>query len=135
MNKSIFILVAALFVSAVSVFSQGGGFQPPSPEERVKRAHLKIDSAFKLDSAKMNEIDELMLDFYKKQDKAREEVMAGGGGGNFQEIRAQVAEKMKPHQEALDAKLKTIMGDENFNTWKEKIEPALRGRGGPQRNN
>jgi hypothetical protein len=29
MNKTIFIFVAALLVSAVSVFSQGGGFQPP----------------------------------------------------------------------------------------------------------
>ncbi len=83
----------------------------------------------------MNEIDALMLDFYKKQDKAREEVMAGGGGGNLQEIRAQFTEKMKPHQEALDAKLKNLLGDENFNTWKEKIEPTLRGRGGPPRNN
>lgn len=135
MNKSIFILVAALLVSVVSAYSQGGGFQPPSPEERVKRAHLKIDSAFKPDSTKMMEIDVLMLDFYQKQDKAREEEMTGGAGGNFQEIRAQVIEKMKPHQEALDAKLKGILGDENFNIWKEKIEPTLRGRGGPPRNN
>jgi hypothetical protein len=56
----------------------------------------------------------------------------GGGGGGFQAMQ----EAMKPHQDALDAKLKPVLGDDNFKIWKEQIEPTLRRRGGgPPRNN
>jgi hypothetical protein len=48
-------------------------------------------------------------------------------------MRAAMQEKMKPQLEALDAKLKPILGDDKFKTWKEQIEPTLRGRGGPPR--
>jgi len=34
--------------------------------------------------------------------------------------------------EALDAKVKPILGDDKFKIWKEQIEPTLR-RGGPPR--
>ena len=54
------------------------------------------------------------------------------GGGDRDAMRAAMQEKMKPQQEALDAKLKTILGDEKFKIWKEQVEPTLR-RGGPPR--
>jgi hypothetical protein len=133
MKKSIFILAIALIAGAISSYAQGGGFQMPTPEERVKRVNFKMDSAFKLEPAKMKEVEALYLDFYKTGDKVREEVRAANQGGDFQEIRNQVMEKMKPYQEALDAKVKPILGDQNFAIWKEKIEPTLRGRGGPPR--
>ena len=120
-------------IGALSTFAQGGGggFQMPTPEERVKRVNFKMDSAFKLDETKMKQVEALYLDFYKQQDKVREEVMAGGGNG-FQAMQ----EAMKPYQEALDAKLKPILGDDNFKIWKEQIEPTLRRRGGgPPKNN
>ena len=137
MKKTIVALAVILLAGTASSFAQGGGgggFQMPTPEERVKRVHAKADSAFKLDEAKMKEMEAAYLDYYKAQDKVREDLMASNGG-NFQGMREQMQEKMKPHTEALDAKLKPILGDDNFKIWKEQIEPTLRGRGGPPRNN
>lgn len=132
MKKTIIALAVVMLTGTASSFAQGGGgFQMPTPEERVKRVHAKADSAFKLDEAKMKEMDAAYLDFYKAQDKVREEVMASAGGDR-DAMRAAMQEKMKPQQEALDAKLKTILGDEKFKIWKEQVEPTLR-RGGPPR--
>ena len=81
MKKTIIALAVVLIAGTVSSFAQGGGgFQMPTPEERVKRVHGKADSAFKLDEAKMKEMDAAYLDYYKAQDKVREEVMASAGG-------------------------------------------------------
>jgi hypothetical protein len=134
MKKMFIVLMLIIAGASASAQGGGGGFQMPTPEERVKRVHAKIDSAFTPGETKMKEVDALFLEFYKQQDKVREELMASNGG-NFQGMREQMQEKMKPNQEALDAKLKTILGDANFAVWKEKIEPTLRGRGGPPRNN
>ena len=135
MKKTI-VAAVILLAGTASSFAQGGGggFQMPTPEERVKRVHAKMDSAFKLDETKMKEVEALYLDYYKTQDKVREDLMTSNGG-NFQGMREQMQEKMKPHQEALDAKLKPVLGDDKFKTWKDQIEPTLRGRGGPPRNN
>lgn len=132
MKKAIFVLMIIMAVGNMPVIAQGGGFQMPTPEERVKRVNFKMDSAFKIDAAKMKEVEALYLEFYKAQDKVREELMAAGVG--FQEMRPQIAEKMKPQQEAMDTKLKPILGDDKFKIWKEQIEPTLRGRGGPRNN-
>jgi hypothetical protein len=131
MKKTIIAIAVIMLAGTVSSFAQGG-FQMPSPEERVKRVHLKADSAFKLDESKMKEMEAAYLEYYKAQDKVREDLMASNGG-NFQGMREQMQEKMKPYTEALDAKLKPILGDDKFKTWKEQIEPTLRGRGGPPR--
>lgn len=135
MKKTIVALAVILLAGTASTFAQGGGnggFQMPTPEERVKRVHAKADSAFKLDEAKMKEVEAAYLDYYKAQDKVREEVMASANGDR-DAMRAAMQEKMKPLTEALDAKLKPILGDDKFKTWKEQIEPTLRGRGGPPR--
>jgi hypothetical protein len=135
MKKTIIALAVVMLAGTASSFAQGGGsggFQMPTPEERVKRVHFKADSAFKLDEAKMKEVDAAYLDYYKAQDKVREEAMASAGGDR-DAMRAAMQEKMKPFTEALDAKLKPILGDDKFKIWKEQIEPTLRGRGGPPR--
>ena len=91
MKKTMVILAVILLAGTASTFAQGGGggFQMPSPEERVKRVHTKMDSAFKLDETKMKEVDVLYLDYYKTQDKVREDLMASNGG-NFQGMREQM---------------------------------------------
>jgi hypothetical protein len=132
MKKTIIALAVIVLAGTVPSFAQGGGFQMPTPEERVKRVHFKADSAFKLDEAKMKDMDAAYLDYYKAQDKVREEAMASAGGDR-DAMRAAMQEKMKPFTEALDAKVKPILGDDKFKIWKEQIEPTLRGRGGPPR--
>ncbi|HEY5966452.1 MAG TPA: hypothetical protein VIU35_00675 [Chitinophagaceae bacterium] len=131
MKKTIIALAVVMLAGSASTFAQGG-FQMPPPEERVKRVHFKADSAFKLDEAKAKEMDAAYLDYYKAQDKVREEAMANAGGDR-DAMRAAMQEKMKPFTEALDAKVKPILGDDKFKIWKEQIEPTLRGRGGPPR--
>ena len=128
MKKTIIALSVLMLTGTISTFAQGGGgFQMPTPEERVQRVHFKLDSAFKLDETKMKQADAAFLDYYQKQDKMREEMRAnGGGGGGFQAMQ----EKMKPLTDELDGKLKTILGDDKFKTWKDEIEPTLRRRGG-----
>jgi len=132
MKKTIIALAVVMFAGIAPSFAQGGGFQMPTPEERVKRVHFKADSAFKLDEAKMKDMDAAYLDYYKAQDKVREEAMASAGGDR-DAMRAAMQEKMKPFMEALDTKGKPILGDDKFKIWKEQIEPTLRGRGGPPR--
>jgi hypothetical protein len=132
MKKTIIGLAVVMLAGTAPSFAQGGGFQMPTPEERVKRVHFKADSAFKLDEAKMKEMDAAYLDYYKSQDKVREEAQASAGGDR-DAMRAAMQEKMKPFMEALDAKVKPILGDDKFKIWKEQIEPTLRGRGGPPR--
>ena len=130
MKKTIIALAVVMLAGIAPSFAQGGG-QMPTPEERVKRVHAKADSAFKLDEAKMKEMDAAYLEYYKAQDKVREEAMASAGGDR-DAMRAAMQEKMKPFMEALDAKVKPILGDDKFKIWKEQIEPTLR-RGGPPR--
>jgi periplasmic protein CpxP/Spy len=132
MKKTIIALAIVMVAGTAPSFAQGGGFQMPTPEERVKRVHFKADSAFKLDEAKMKEMDAAYLDYYKAQDKVREEAMASAGGDR-DAMRTAMQEKMKPFMEALDTKVKPILGDDKFKIWKEQIEPTLRGRGGPPR--
>ena len=132
MKKTIIALAVVMFAGIAPSFAQGGGFQMPPPEERVKRVHFKADSAFKLDEAKMKDMDAAYLDYYKAQDKIREEAMASAGGDR-DAMRAAMQEKMKPFMETLDTKVKATLGDDKFKVWKEQIEPTLRGRGGPPR--
>ena len=94
MKKTIIALAVVMLAGSASTFAQGG-FQMPTPEERVKRVHFKADSAFKLDEAKMKDMDAAYLDYYKAQDKVREEAMASAGGDR-DAMRAAMQEKMKP---------------------------------------
>src|SRR4026208_1530182 len=135
MKKTIVALAVIMLAGTASTFAQGGGgggFQMPTPEERVKRVHTKADSAFKLDEAKMKDMDAAYLDYYKAQDKVREEAMASAGGDR-DAMRAAMQERRKPFMETLDAKVKATLGDDKFKIWKDQIEPTLRGRGGPPR--
>ena len=69
MKKTIIALAVVMFAGIAPSFAQGGGFQMPPPEERVKRVHFKADSAFKLDEAKMKEMDALIWIIIKRRIK------------------------------------------------------------------
>lgn len=125
MKKSIFILALLLLAGSVTVMAQGGGGQRRTVAERVQRVHEKIDSAFHMDAAKQAQCDSAFANFYRAQDKLREEAMAGGGQPDFQAMR----EKSQPLMEARDKELKAILGDDKFKVYKEGIEPTMRGRG------
>lgn len=125
MKRSTIVFMLLIATGSLSVMAQGGSFQQRTPEERLKPVHYKIDSAFKPDAAKMAKVDSIFLASYAEIDKMREEFRTSGS----KDIQA-MREKMKPINDARDAKLKPLLGDDNFKIWKEQIEPTLRRSGG-----
>ncbi len=128
MKKQILLAAVAALFSITAVNAQGGGnFQRRTPEERLKPIHEKLDSAFKLDAAKMKQVDEIFLNSFKEQDKKMEEMRAGGGQMDRD---AMMAARQKLADER-DAKLKEILTADQMKIWKDTIEPSTR----PQRGN
>lgn len=129
MKQKFFMTLCFLLGAAIVSFAQGGGgFQRLTVEERVKRAHEKIDSAFKPGAETMAKIDTMFKYYFIGADAIRQEMMSGGGLPDFQAMQ----EKMKPLNEAKDNQMKAYLGEENFIIYKEKIEPMiLRRPGGP----
>lgn len=123
MKKKFLLFTVMLLAGAMAVNAQGGG-QRRTIEERIQTVHQKIDSAFKLDAAKLTQVDSVFANYYRSTDKAREELIAGGGD------RSVMREKMQPFSDARDKELKVLLGDDNYKKWKDEIEPTLR-RGGP----
>ena len=120
------LFLAVLFAGNAIIHAQpGGGFQRKTVEERVAIAHSKIDSAFKLDAAKLVQVDAEFTTFYKAQEAKRQELMSGGGMPDRETMMAE----FKKLSDARDEKLKTIFTEEQFKKWKDEIEPMLR----PQR--
>ena len=129
MKKRFVLFAIVLLAGTMAVNAQGGGggnFPRRTVEERVQTTHQKMDSAFKLDKAKLTQVDSIFAVYYRATDKMREELMAAGGD------RSAMREKMQPLTDARDKELQPVLGDENFKTWKDVIEPSMR-RGGPPR--
>lgn len=128
MKKQILLATIAAMFTITAANAQGGGnFQRRTPEERLKPVHEKLDSAFKLEAAKMAQVDTIFLNAFREQDKKMEELRAGGGQPDreaIMEIRQKIADER-------DAKLKTVLTEAQMKTWKDEIEPSLR----PQRGN
>ena len=69
--KHVFVL-ALIIATSISVNAQGGFRR--TVEERVKAVHEKMDSVFKLDADKQAKIDTVFANYYRQQDKLREEM-------------------------------------------------------------
>ena len=122
--KTKITLMIPSFVLLAIVSNAQGGFQHRTVEERVQMAQQKFDSAFKLDKAKLADADSVFANYYRGQDKIREEMMSGGGQPDFQAMR----EKMQPLMDERDKKLQGILTADQYKTWKDAIEPSLRPR-------
>ena len=118
--------MAIAAVVSITAANAQGGFQRRRVEERVKSVHEKLDSAFKLEAVKMTQVDSIFTGYYKTQDAAREEMMAGGSPD-----RDAMRAKMQELAAARDEKLKLVFTEEQMKTWKDTIEPSMR----PQRGN
>ena len=121
--KKISLMLLACFAMAVVVNAQGG-FTRSTPEERAARIHQKLDSAFKLEPADLAKLDTAIIALYKAQDAKRQELMAGG-----MPDRDVFMAEMKKFSDAQDEILKAVLTKEQFDIWKEKIQPSMR----PQR--
>ena len=123
MKTKITVMISS-FILCVVIANAQGGFQHRTVEERVQIAQQKFDSAFKLDKPKLSDVDSVFANYYRAQDKLREEMMNSGGQPDFQAMR----EKMQPLMDERDKKLQAILTADQFKTWKEAIEPSLRPR-------
>lgn len=126
--KRILAMLVAVFSLTLAASAQPGGMNRMTPEERAARIHQKLDSAFKLPAADLQKIDTAMTALYKAQDAKRQELMAGG-----MPDRETFMAEMKKFSDAQDEILKAMLTEEQYNTWKEKIQPAMRPQrqGGP----
>ncbi len=125
MKQRIFSLLILLLGSTIISNAQGGGgFTRSTPEERVARIHQKLDSAFKPDPANLAKLDTALTTLYKAQDAKRQELMAAG-----MPDRETFMAEMKKYSDAQDEILKAVLTREQFDIWKEKIQPSMR----PQR--
>ena len=124
MKKQFLLAAVAAVLSITAVNAQGGGnFQRKTPEERLKPIHDKLDSAFKLEPAKLKQADEIFLNAIKDQDKKMDDLRASGADRD-----AMMAAR-KEITDARDAKLKDVLTDAQLKIWKEEIAPSMR----PQR--
>ena len=123
MKTKITWMILFLVFGAIGANAQGG-YQRRTVEERVQIIQQKLDSAFKLDKAKLAEADSVFANFYRGTDKIRDEMMSGGGQPDFQAMR----EKAQPLMDERDKKLQGILTQDQFKTWKDQIEPSLRQR-------
>jgi len=123
MKTKITWMIIFLVFGAITANAQGG-YQRRTVEERVQIIQQKLDSAFRLDKAKLAEADSVFANFYRSTDKMRDEMMSGGGQPDFQAMR----EKMQPLIDERDKKLQGILTQDQFKTWKDQIEPSLRPR-------
>ena len=128
MKKQILVAAVAALFSVTAANAQGGGnFQRRTPEERLKPIHDKLDSAFKLDAAKMKQVDDIFLNSFKDSDKKMEEMRAGGG--TFDRDAWNTARQKMTDER--NEKLKAILTADQMKIWIDQIEPTTR----PQRGN
>ena len=121
--KTKITLMISSFILLTLVVNAQGGFQRRTVAERVQMVQQKFDSAFKLDKAKLADVDSVFANYYRGQDKLREEMMSSGQ----QDFRA-MREKMQPLMDERDKKLQGMLTADQYKTWKEAIEPSLRPR-------
>jgi ABC-type transporter MlaC component len=122
--KQLIITAMALFICTTATMAQGGPGGPRMTlEERVKNVMDKLTD-FKMDKDKAKKTETVFTDFFKAQEKMRNEMM-GGGMPDREVMREKNQELMKTR----DDNLKTIFTEEEFKKWKDEIEPSMR----PQR--
>jgi len=122
MKTKIMVMISSFILLTLVVNAQGG-FQRRTVAERVEIVQQKFDSAFKLDKTKLADTDSVFANYYRAQDKLREEMMSSGQQ-DFQAMR----ERMQPLMEDRDKKLQGILTTDQYKTWKDGIEPSLRPR-------
>jgi hypothetical protein len=132
MKKISFFLLAFIALSVTVSAQPGGGFQRQTPEQRASAIHQKLDSAFKLEPAKLAILDTALIALYKKQDEWMQGIFSSGERPDRETMMAE----RKKYSDARDEMIKMMVTEEQFAIWRDKIEPSMRpqrppGTGGP----
>lgn len=114
-------MVMAVMFSISFANAQGG--QRRTPEERAQATIEKM-APLNLDADSKTKTEAILVDFYKAQQAAMEEMRSSGNMD-----REAFGAKRKELAEARDKKLKEVFTEAQMKQWKDEIEPSLR----PQR--
>ena len=117
MKKQIIALVVLL--GSFAAANAQGGMQRQTPEERTKATMEKL-VPLNLNADQLAKTTVLFTDVFIKQQKAMEEMRAGG----TMDREAMMA-KRKEMNDARDVNLKLIFTTEQFKKFKDEIEPAM----------
>ena len=123
--KLIVLLFVTIGASTIAMAQPGGGFQRQTVEQRVAAIHAKLDSAFKTPASKLASLDTALTVLYKQQDEKMQAIFASGEKPDRETMMAE----RKKYSDARDEMIKAIITEEQFEIWKDKIEPSMR----PQR--
>jgi protein CpxP len=121
MKRVLLTFISFLMLSAVA-FSQGEG-QRQTIEERTKSTVEKM-ADLKLSAEAKAKTETILLEYYKAQQKAMEDMRAAGSVD-----REQMRQKRQELASARDEKLKLVFTAEQMKMWIDQVEPSLR----PQR--
>lgn len=123
MKKQLLLLVLLVAGLASTVAAQDQR-QRMTPEERMKMVKEKL-APLQLNPTQQAATDSVLKVYFDAQQKQREEMRASGEMPDRETIRA----KMKVLADDRDAALRKVFTAEQYNKWKDEIEPSLR----PQR--
>jgi uncharacterized protein YbcC (UPF0753/DUF2309 family) len=118
MKTKISLLLSFILMATISSFAQAP--QRRTVEERVKSVMEKL-SALNLDQSQVQKTDSVFVDYYKAQEKMREDARASGERPD-----RSVFEKMTNDR---NEKLKAIFTADQITKYKNEVEATLR----PQR--
>lgn len=118
MKNKFTLLFMLMIVCILSAQAQQGPGQRRTPEERTKMTIDKLSDSLNLIAAQKTDVDAVYLEYYKAQDKLRENLSPG--------TRPEKTDLDKII-EVRDAKLKIILKEEQFAKLKA-MEAAMRQR-------
>ncbi len=123
MKTKLIMIVALFFATTTATNAQQQGFQRRTVEERVQSAMEKISDPLKLNKDQQDKTTAILTDFYKKQDKMREDARASGNRPDRSEMQKMADDR--------DGQLKAVFNEDQFKKFKDEVEPSMR----PQRRN
>ena len=125
MKKQILLVVVTALMGVSSLLAQPTGERrmKQTPEERAKTTMGKL-STLNLNADVATKTEAIFLEFFQQQRTAMQELRNAGTPD-----RNVAMEKRKKLADERDSKLKNIFTADQYNKWKNEIEPSLR----PQR--
>lgn len=123
--KKILLSLVVIITIQLSSIAQGGGFQRQTPQEQAAKIIHVLDSAFKLTPANAAKLDTALTILYKAQNDKMREIMSSGERPDRETMMAE----RKKYSDARDEMIKLMITKDQFDIWKNTIEPGMR----PQR--
>lgn len=128
--KRVTLLLTVLLTASIGFAQMPGGQMNFKPEDMAKRQVDRLQESLKLEKAQYDSIYVFFLAQAKEQQKQREQM---GQGGGQQMDREAMMERFQKQRELQEAKLKSILTEEQFKKYQEQqAQQRAGGFGGGQ---